>query len=152
MVKKFFAIGTLIIAVVLFSFNEPRYGFRINQTESLPYTLFFRVKASKSELKHGSIVAFHRDHCPIFLAKYAIGFPGDSIRVEEDSVFLNDTYVGEVQKISQSGKEYHAISDGVIPNGYVFVYGNHEQSFDSRYQEFGLVKIAEIEDVLWPIF
>lgn len=31
-----------------------------------------------------------------------------------------------------------------IPKGYVFVAGDHPQSFDSRYEEFGLVPVEKI--------
>lgn len=37
-------------------------------------------------------------------------------------------------------------NDGVIPDGYVFVAGDNSQtSYDSRYEEFGLVS----EDMIW---
>ena len=32
-----------------------------------------------------------------------------------------------------------------VPEGYAFVVGTHPNSFDSRYKEFGLVKISDIQ-------
>jgi hypothetical protein len=43
------------------------------------------------------------------------------------------------------------ISEGIIPSGYVFVAGDNPNSFDSRYEEFGLVPMKKIwgKAVFW---
>lgn len=43
------------------------------------------------------------------------------------------------------------IPEGIIPSGYVFVAGDNPNSFDSRYEEFGLVPMEKIwgKAVLW---
>lgn len=43
------------------------------------------------------------------------------------------------------------IPEGIIPPGYVFVAGDNPNSFDSRYEEFGLVPMEKIwgKAVLW---
>jgi hypothetical protein len=33
----------------------------------------------------------------------------------------------------------------VIPEGQVFLYSPHPKSFDSRYQEVGLVQVSDLE-------
>lgn len=48
-----------------------------------------------------------------------------------------------LEKTSQ-GKPLTPISAAIVPEGYVFVAGDNPNSFDSRYEEFGLVPIEKI--------
>ena len=45
---------------------------------------------------------------------------------------------------TSDGKPLTPISATSVPEGYVFVAGDHPNSFDSRYEEFGLVPIEKI--------
>ena len=39
-----------------------------------------------------------------------------------------------------------------IPQQYFFVVADHKDSFDSRYQEFGLVRENYIEGKVYPVW
>jgi conjugative transfer signal peptidase TraF len=144
-------LSIMILIIGLLPIEYP-FGVRINSSDSLPYHLFFSRKG-QPKLERGRIIAFINPRLSTdLLAKEIIGLPGDKIFIKEQSVFINDKPIGKVLEKSSSGKKFNPIQEGVIPEGYVFVCGAHEQSFDSRYQEFGLINIENIKESLWPLF
>lgn len=90
------------------------------------------------------------------LAKKLIGLPGDVIEQTPKGILVSQTYPGFPEvKIpltpslsllgeTKEGKPLTPISEKLIPPGYVFVAGDHPRSFDSRYEEFGLVPMERI--------
>ncbi len=74
------------------------------------------------------------------------------IAIHADEIYVNHVLRGNIQKESPSGSKLIPISAQVIPEGYVFVWSPHELSYDSRYEEFGLIPVHTIEDALWPLF
>ena len=122
-----------------------------NISESLPHTYFLGVFKGK-EFKKGQFVKFNHSLSSIPLVKKVIGLAGDEVLVEGKKVLVNGDFVGEVLDFSPSGMPLSPIEGGVIPDGHMFVMAYHAMSFDSRYQEFGLVPYSCIEEVLWPIY
>lgn len=143
----------ILLSIVLNTvIAESGIGLKINMTDSLPYRLFLSRKAYSQGLKHGTIISFSNVQLEIPLAKQIAGLPGDNIRVMADHVYINDVCFGKIHTESPCGMKLTPIQEGEIPHGFVFVCGQHEQSYDSRYAEFGLVKMEKIQDVLWPLF
>ena len=67
---------------------------------------------------------------------------------------LPETYKSQtlpLQEKTSDGKPLTPISATSISEGYVFVAGDHPNSFDSRYEEFGLVPIEKVwgKAILW---
>ncbi len=89
---------------------------------------------------------------PIPLAKRVIGLEGDQIAISEMELYINGESFGKILPKCSLGKELNPLSEGYIPQGYFFAYADHPQSFDSRYAEFGLIPIDQIQELLWPIF
>ncbi len=91
--------------------------------------------------------------------KRVIGTPGDSIMLENGSVFLNGKLLNESAYLKSSVKTYGEsfLKDGItirVPQNEYFVMGdNREESSDSR--EWGFVEKDAIEGysffVYWPI-
>ncbi len=82
------------------------------------------------------------------LAKRVLGLPGDlivrdkeGIRVESKAL-ESQTFV--LLKTTREGKPLTPLSAKSVPEGYVFVAGDNPNSFDSRYEEFGLVPQEKI--------
>lgn len=146
----------LLGAVVLFAaiglgfFCEPIGGLRMNRSPSLPHTLFWGTRLGSKE-KSGGYVSLHLHGMQIPVVKRVIGKAGDLIRVEKGEVMVNGHRLPLLES-SPSGLLYSPIFEGKIPDGYLFLAGNHRESFDSRYAEFGLIAVEEIEERLWPIF
>ena len=119
----------------------------IAASQSLPNRVYLVLKGTSWQ--KGDIVTIkdHRVSGEIvpYLTKRVRGVEGDQLRgTTTGKVFNNNLEIGTFQNHSSTGKRLHAIPSGVIPKGYVFVCGDHPQSFDSRYQEFGLVKVENI--------
>lgn len=140
------------LAGSLMDFRPIPYGFRWNRTDSLAYTLFFRTVADSERLERGSYVSFKHPLSQIRVAKIIVGLAHDSLVIRADEIYVNHILRGKIQKQSPSGSKLTPISTQVIPEGYVFVWSPHELSYDSRYEEFGLIPVHTIEDALWPLF
>lgn len=142
----------VLISLCFFGyFTLGGYGVRVNRSGSLPQIIFISTPVN-SDLTKEQIVAFEHPDLEAVFGKILIGFPGDRISIQDETVFINDRKIGLYKTISHTGKIYHPISQGIVPEEHYFVYTPHEESFDSRYEEFGLIKKSWIKEVLWPLF
>lgn len=142
----------VFLAIMAFYFISIPYALRINDSESLPYYFFWSIKEKPLSVERGQIVGFTHPLIKHLVAKEAVGLPGDVIKIMDGHVYVNHIDIGKIQKTSFSGCKLTPIREGVIQPGQIFVRGYHERSFDSRYSEVGLVEIANIKELLWPIF
>lgn len=122
----------------------------------LRYVLFMKGLT----LHHGDLVLIEghqEDHVGDLkkwpYTKRVSGLPGDqilhtkqgikikSIRKDEHTCFSKA--LSPLQKTSK-GKPLTPLTSSIVPEGYVFVSGNNPNSFDSRYEEFGLVPLSKV--------
>lgn len=103
----------------------------------------------------GHDTAYAKD---MILAKRLIGLPGDVIVRDKEGVKVlpalvsstnsriktPQTQVFSLLEKTKEGKPLTPPTTVLIPQGYVFVAGDHPRSFDSRYEEFGLVHMGNI--------
>ncbi len=119
----------------------------ISQTRSLPYDYFITVKGL--QVQRGLLVrisghstVYHPS--PLPYVKRLIGLPGDAINIANDTMYVAGHKVGLLRSQSTDGRKLTPLQAKTIPQGYVFVAATAPDSFDSRYEEFGLVKIERI--------
>jgi len=134
----------IFLVVAVFILAVLGVGIRYNHSESLPERFYFAVPFL--DPKSGWIVSFKHPKSKALLAKIVAGMPGDLIEVKENTVMINGVPKGEIAKGMQP------IQSQVISEGYFFVLGKHSESFDSRYEQFGLVPQEMVREVLWPIY
>ena len=103
---------------------------------SIPYRLCLQVYNMKPRV--GDICVFNYKGRKFL--KYLVGTGGDSIKNINNNIYVGNSKVG----YAETNNIITPVNNGIIPEGYVFVAGTHEKSFDSRYKEFGLVKIEDI--------
>ena len=153
MLKKIMFVSMIGAALfyLLDSLSES-YGLMINQSESLPYRLFLRVKGKPDSIDRGVMIAFSHPLSKQILAKEIAGLPGDEIRIENNRIYVHGKEIGMLQKATSTGKPLNPITERIVKAGCIFVKGTHERSFDSRYAEFGLVPMEYIQDKLNAIF
>jgi signal peptidase I/conjugal transfer pilin signal peptidase TrbI len=77
---------------------------------------------------------------------------GDLLTVDaEKKFYCNGEYLVRAKVISLKGEPLqHFVFNGTIPNGFMFVMGQHKDSYDSRY--FGFVDKSRILAKAFPIF
>ena len=139
----FFSMLILISQVVII---------RWNVSNSLPGRMFIGTTWGFTP-KRGDMVSF--DH-PMFgapIAKIVVGVAGDEVYTLSNHIIVNGVDRGIVlDKSPRSGKPLTPIERGLIPDGYVYVWAPHPESFDSRYQDIGLIHISRMKERLWCVF
>lgn len=139
-------INTLLLALFTLCFVSylGGYGIRVNRSPSLKNKVYLSFPASEPKL--GQIVTFSHPKSKVTFAKVVAGKPGDVVQIEKGKVFINGDEKGCVLE------SFAPINNGVIPNEFYFLMGTHPDSFDSRYEEFGLISKKLIKERLWAIF
>lgn len=125
-----------------------------NGTNSVEGYVFLIVKNNNPV--RGELMAFwpkeNQFYKSIWFVKYAKGMPGDVIEIKDRSFYINGEYVGDAKLKSKTNVDLHMISPGVIPFGHYFAWTPHKDSFDSRYEEIGLVSEASVIGRAYRIF
>lgn len=121
-------------------------------SESLEGVRYLIVLKSSS-IKRGDIVAI-QGHTPQYVGEHIftkriVGLPGDQIIRNKTQLTLkaqNGSFSTSLPLLikTKEGEPLAPLSLNVIPEGYLFVIGDHLRSFDSRYEEFGLVKKEKV--------
>lgn len=136
--------------VVCFEGVTRTTGLALNQSDSLPQKVFLVLKGRK--IHRESYLSFQNDWFKAPLIKQIIGIEGDKIITDEQGEIWIARRVGKPLLHSKDGKILHPITPGIISPGYVFAYAPHPRSFDSRYQEVGLVQVDQALGRAIPLF
>lgn len=152
--KKILSVFLQTLSIILLSSVLLFYlfGFQVvfSKDDSLPYRIY--ISKPLKAVKRGIIVTFYHTESKRFFGKRVVGVPGDAVDLKDGNIIVAGKNFGKVMKTSKSGRMYHPISPCVIPDGYYFLCGTHEYSFDSRYQELGLISENEFKREMWPLF
>jgi len=134
-------------------------GVRIsfNISGSLPWRVFLTVRGGEVSCGPRSIGVFHLnvqnpywDYGTVF-AKRFVGCPGDELRTQGPSFYLNGEKIAVASGRDSDGVTVESFSfSGVIPAGSYFVLGDGDRSYDSRY--WGFVKRPWIVGRGYPLF
>lgn len=141
--------GIVWFCLVFFSFGflSEHVRFIKSYTDSLPQHYFLQLPNISPKKRDLTLVYnnFYQGN----LIKQIIGAEGDHVWYDQEKrLWVNDQCVGDCRSHTDSGKELTPISAQVIPKGHVFLYAPHSESFDSRYQEVGLVPITQLNGCL----
>ena len=148
-IKKLFLISVVCFCIYDLAATYIRFG--LTATPSLPYRFFIFYKRQEPSLnvpEHDCYVLFYHEAVNTHVIKHVKGLPGAHLRYDEEGQLWVDGYcVGKPHATSRAGKKVNRIQPGIIPEGYIFVYAPHDRSFDSRYEDFGLIPIQSIQGV-----
>jgi len=125
-------------------------------SDSLPYKFFWLIKKQQSFPQKNQLVAIDNHdtnyvHNVKFI-KIVGGVAGDLITIVNHQIWINHTLIGKLRTHTNSQQPLTPIVNTIIPPGWIFVYATHPDSFDSRYREFGLVKIDKIIGKVIPLW
>ena len=135
------------LSALLGIFLLARTHITLNASTSLPYAAFFCIKSLHP--KRGDLVCLKGHACiypaPSHMTKRLLGMAGDRIHLRGGVLFVGRRRVGTLRKTTREGLPLTPLRTEVIPEGFVFLGGSHPDSFDSRYEEFGLVPETVIQ-------
>lgn len=157
--KKLYLRISLVISIYLAiyfcitMFNFPKVGVVMDKTGSLPYK-FYISYSGQFHLKKGDIVLLRNPNISVPLIKKIAGFAGERVELNENNeISVGKLRIGKVlTRTLLDGTQIRPLQEKTIPEGFVFVFGTHPESFDSRYNEFGLIPQENIRQLLWPVF
>ena len=103
----------------------------------------------------GDLIAFYYNNK--LLVKRVIANSGDWVDIDKDgNVYVNDNLLEEPYLTEKSQGNYNISFPYQVPEGRVFVMGDHRSvSFDSRMEEIGCISHEQIagklKTVIWPV-
>lgn len=151
--KKSFVV-LFCLGVLLFGIQQ-KTQLVIASSPSLPWKVYLVLKGSS--WKKGDIVTI-KGHSSVYiegaplLTKRVVGSEGDRIDQQGAGIYVEKRLIGLLLPHNSKGQPLYAIAFHRIPAGYVFVAGDDPRSFDSRYEEFGLVKVEHIVGRSLPLW
>lgn len=144
-------------ATIYFSMGLLGFKLGVNLTDSLDYKLFIirEREAHSLNIAREDLVVFQKKNrffgeTPF--VKIVAGIAGDIISIKSDrQVYVNDKFIGKAVTSFKDGSKPVIIRAQTIPDKKFFAYTNHERSYDSRYEEIGLISIDDIYGFAYPI-
>ena len=124
---------------------------------SLDHRIFVVVRGfSPDEIRKGDYVVFTaRSHyikngIPSRLLKKVSCVSGEMIETKAREYYCDGKYLGMAKSYSLKGEPVDSFAySGPVPEGMLFVMGNHPDSFDSRY--LGFIERRNVESIAHPL-
>lgn len=138
---KMALLGVIIIAAWAYVADRYRFGVDNQDITCLPGRHYLIDRYDRTPPEKGKIYAFYSKSIPPYytentiMVKILIGLPGDKVKIENDTVFINDEPVAKglvhAKALGKSNRDFWG--KGTLgPNQYWFI-GTNPRSFDSRY-------------------
>lgn len=135
---------SFVVGFGAFGFFSEQVHFIKSLTDSLPQHYF--VQLPKVPPKKGDLTVVNNPFYGGRLIKKIIGQAGDQVSTDTSGdLWVGKQFVGKVYPQTGDGRKLTPTQPQIIPKGQVFLYSPHPKSFDSRYQEVGLVHISDLE-------
>ena len=138
----------LVMAIV---YTKQHYLIIHNKSESLPSHWFLIAKNQIHQ--KDQIFAFRVRENPVYRSgeifiKIVGGVAGDEVMIKNRDFYINDQatnqLIGTAKTQSLKGLPLTMADVGIIPPNHFFAYTTHQDSYDSRYQEIGLINAKDI--------
>lgn len=135
-----FAISIYLL-MSIFVFSVRVEGSSMNPTFTDGNFLFASRYYFTEEYERGDVVVFNSPSLGKALIKRVIAVPGDTIKIENEKVFVNGEQIDEPY-INNNPLETLEVT---VSEGHYFLMGdNRQNSLDSRYEMVGLVSHEQI--------
>jgi len=152
-VKLLWILLAVVLVISALGYAKERWAFGLNMTESLPHWAF--IVDSQHRPGRGDAAMFEVPDNPYYpdqpFVKRIAGIAGDRIENRDGEIFVAGRSIGIAKSHARDGRPLAAISDQIIPAGYVFMTGTHVDSYDSRYAEIGLVPLERVMGRAHPV-
>ena len=132
-------VAVVISCIVL----KENFSLYINQSNSLPFRAFLVIKNQQPKRNH--YIAFNHPWFKDPLVKQVVGVEGDVVYKVNGNLWVNNQNIGSVLKKTKTGRPLTSLAHkGEIPPKHYFVAAFHNGSFDSRYEEVGLITLKQV--------
>lgn len=140
----------LLLGLGLIKLLTSNISLLISNTDSLPQHYFLHCYKLMPTINNYTVVNSNWYGGKVI--KKIVGQAGDQLWYDDnEQLFINKQLIGKPYQLATDGRKLHPIKAQTIPEGLVFLTGVHARSFDSRYQEFGLISINELQGLVVPI-
>ena len=149
----------LFIALIIVVGSQLPGRISVTLTPSLKHRVYWLAR-EPDRVKRGDYVLFHYPERVTRLARGEVSDlmkilgcdEGDILTVDgTKNYYCNGEYLVRAKDVSLNGERIENFKfNGPIPAGFMFVVGQHKDSYDSRY--FGLVEKNRIRAKAYPIF
>ncbi len=127
-----------LVSFVVISMALDQVRIVYSPTDSLPYRIFVEIKHMKPKV--GQYAYFECPWCGARVIKQIVASEGDKVAYDTSgNIWAADQKIGKAERKARDGRPLTPLKPGIIPKGLMFVKGEHQRSFDSRYQEMGLI-------------
>jgi len=131
-----------VAASLLLIGARPWARLAFNGSVSLPGFLYVIRVGERPE--RDQLVAFYPPHNryyrdSMFFVKQVKGVGGDRIERRDAEFFVNGRHLATAKARSLKGQPLQPGPEGVLPDGYFWVWTQHPDSFDSRYADVGWI-------------
>lgn len=132
------------------------FSVKMTNSESVGHSIFVVTKGYvvSTDLKRGDYVTVLDPSNPdagIWFVKQVVGLPGDQVHVRGRSVYIGERQYGEAKTHARTGRPLEVIQGGIIPDGFVYIFGGSVDSYDSRYAEIGFVPLSYLKGTARPV-
>ncbi len=133
----------------------PRH-FTVTLTPSLSHRIFFLSAVDKNKIRRGDYLLFRKEspwniEAPENMVKEVGCVGGDRLRVINNEYFCNGFFLGKALSVDSDGKRLDTfLFNGKIPEGSLFMIGDHPRSYDSKY--YGFINWEDVKFKAHPIF
>ena len=134
-------------ASLLIAGARPWLRIAFNGSDSLP-GLFYLVLVGQPS-QRGQLVAFYPPHNRfyrdgMFFVKQVRGVGGDRVERRGAEFFINGQHLASAKPRSLKGLPLQPGPEGVLPDGFFWVWTPHPDSFDSRYADVGWIALDRV--------
>ena len=137
-------------SVYLVFLTSQQIHFLISETNSSLQHYFLHMPKIKPKINNYTVV--WSNWSDSLVIKKIVGVEGDLIWYDQNNqMFINDLKIGALKKVASDGRKLHATPSQIIPKSQVFLYSENINSFDSRYQELGLVSFTALQGLVIPL-
>lgn len=155
-------IGVFLILFYVVTFEQVHGSSMKPNYENKSVVLLSKLSYKISKIKNGNVVAL-TDRDGVLYIKRIIAGPGDKIYAYNGNVYVNDKVINEeyLEEAYTSDFTFDDIctingcENGTLPENKYFVLGdNRNDSYDSRFEIFGLIDkdniIGKVILKIWP--
>lgn len=126
----------------------------ISPSDSLQQRVFLLLKGTAVHKGQYAAIQGHSTayFSNLLYTKRIYAVAGDRIDVCCGFIWINGRKRLRLLDRTAKGQPLTPLKAQVVPEGYVFAAADHPRSFDSRYQEFGLVAERRLLGRAWGLF